>query len=134
MASENFQSNKGEVMKHLTAQEERALEAIGVFIEGEAISRARVDMGNLKSSITHKVDASDLSVQVGTNVEYAIYVEKGTGRYAEDGKGRATPWVYTNRHGDRIFTHGSKPYPFLTPAIEQNIGKIRQLAKDMMSF
>ena len=57
-----------------------ALEEIGLLAEGYAAGRCPVDTGNLRGSITHEVDAGENAVYIGTNVEYAPYVELGTSR------------------------------------------------------
>ena len=56
----------------------RALELIGMAAEGYAKDLCPVDTGNLRNSITHVVDESNGAVYIGTNVEYAPYVELGT--------------------------------------------------------
>lgn len=61
---------------------DRALEEIGLAAEGYAKRACPVDTGNLRNSITHAVASSEDAVYVGTNVEYAPYVELGT-RYAQ---------------------------------------------------
>ena len=58
----------------------RALEAVGLQAEGYAKMLCPVDTGNLRNSITHEVDSGEHAVQVGTNVEYAAYVEYGTSK------------------------------------------------------
>lgn len=73
--------NSGAVIEAKDAVVRRAMEAIGIHLEGEAAdelenSPRRVDTGRLKGSITHSSD--DRSVTVWTNVEYAIYVHFGT--------------------------------------------------------
>ena len=73
--------NSGQVLEAKDAAVRRAMEAIGIHLEGEAAdelenSPRRVDTGRLQGSITHSSD--DRSVTVGTNVEYAIYVHFGT--------------------------------------------------------
>lgn len=55
---------------------ERALEAIGITAEGYAKLKCPVDTGRLRNSISHTHDKD--SVYIGTNVEYAVYVEMGT--------------------------------------------------------
>jgi phage gpG-like protein len=50
-------------------------------VETQAKELVPVDTGNLKGSITHRVDG-DAAI-VGTNVEYAEHVEYGTSRMAE---------------------------------------------------
>lgn len=57
-----------------------ALEEIGLLAENYAARKCPVVTDNLRSSITHEVDAGDNAVYVGTNVEYAPYVELGTSR------------------------------------------------------
>ncbi len=54
------------------------LELVGAHVEGEAKTRCPVDTGNLRQSITHKVNDAEASVRIGTNVEYAAHVEFGT--------------------------------------------------------
>ena len=66
---------------------ERALEAIGLQCEGYAKMLCPVDTGNLRNSITHTTDAEGKVEYVGTNVEYAAYVEFGTS------KTRAQPYI-----------------------------------------
>lgn len=60
----------------------RALEQIGMAAEGYAKDLCPVDTGNLRNSITHVVDESNGAVYIGTNVEYAPYVELGTVKQA----------------------------------------------------
>ena len=66
----NYESNIRNVLSEIQKKKETALEAVGVLVEGEAIVRTPVDTGNLKNSITHKVDGN--MVIIGTNVEYAV--------------------------------------------------------------
>ena len=51
---------------------------IGEFVEGEAKLRCPVDTGNLRDSIKYSIDENEPAVLIGTNVEYAPYVEFGT--------------------------------------------------------
>lgn len=55
-----------------------ALEEIGLVAEGYAKRACPVDTGRLRNSITHIVDEGTRHVIIGTNVEYAQYVELGT--------------------------------------------------------
>ena len=77
--------------------------------------------GTLKRSIRTELVGSN-SVEVGSNLEYAIYVEHGTGIYAFDGAGRASspehpiPWTYRGSDGLFHTTYGVRPRPFLIPA------------------
>ena len=54
----------------------RALEKVGLTAEGYAKMKCPVDTGRLRNSITHEVNNE--TVYIGTNVEYAAYVEMGT--------------------------------------------------------
>lgn len=56
----------------------RALEWISLEAEGYAKMECPVDTGNLRNSITHTTDES--AAYIGTNVEYAPYVELGTSK------------------------------------------------------
>ena len=77
--------------------------------------------GTLKRSIRAQL-VGTTSVEVGTNLEYAVYVEHGTGIYAFDGAGRAStpehpiPWTYRGSDGLFHTTYGVKARPFLIPA------------------
>jgi len=133
MKNENFESFLPVVKKAMDKNRARALEAVGIFIEGEAITRCTVKTGNLKGSINHKV-IDDNTVVIGTNVKYAIYVEKGTGKYAEGGKGRQTPWTFVDDSGKFWITAGQKPQPFLTPAAENNANKITDLFQKYLAM
>lgn len=55
-----------------------ALEEIGLVAEGYAKRACPVDTGRLRNSITHIVDEDGKCAIIGTNVEYAPYVELGT--------------------------------------------------------
>lgn len=54
-----------------------ALESIGQEAEGYAKDDCPVDTGRLRNSIAHDVDEGEQAAYIGTNVEYAIYVEYG---------------------------------------------------------
>lgn len=103
----------------LERAKERALQRMGMEAEGFAVDLAPEDTGNLKNKITHKVDKGEDKVYIGTNVEYAAYVELGTGIYAETG-GRPTPWVYQDDEGNWHHTRGQKPQPYLRPALKDH--------------
>lgn len=103
------------------------LEEAGAFVEASARLLVAVDTGNLRSSITHKVDEQELSVRIGTPVEYAPYLEFGTGELAENGKGRKGGWYYVDDKGVGHFTRGNKPQPFLRPALLNNKSTILKI-------
>ena len=64
----------------LPEQIEQALIAIGLTAESYAKSDCPVDTGRLRNSITHEVRMNENAVYIGSNVEYAAFVEIGTQR------------------------------------------------------
>lgn len=73
-----------------------ALEEVGLVAEGYAKRACPVDTGRLRNSITHIVDEGTRHVIIGTNVEYAPYVEEGTSRM----KGKHFLRKAATGHGD----------------------------------
>ena len=104
----------------------RALERCGMQAEGYAKDLAPVDTGNLRNSITHKVVGDE--VYIGTNNEYAAYVELGTGKYADGG--RQDPWVYQDDEGRWHHTNGQRAQPYLKPAVADHQQTYRNIIKD----
>ena len=77
----------------------RALEEIGLVAEGYAKRMCPVDTGRLRNSITHALLGSTLEegVVIGTNVEYAPYVENGT----HNRTGKKFLYQAATKHADR---------------------------------
>lgn len=73
-------NNSDAILNALPEQIEKGLIAIGLVAESYAKERCPVDTGRLRNSISHAVDMSDNSAYIGTNVEYAEYVELGSSR------------------------------------------------------
>lgn len=93
-----------EVLSAMRAAALRGLEKCGLVGEGYAKKLCPVDAGNLRNSITHTVDPGEKAAYVGTDSEYAVYVEMGTGKFVTGG--RPTPWVYKDAQGNWHMTHG----------------------------
>lgn len=108
----------------------RALERCGEQAEGYAKDLAPADTGEGRNSISHKVDESEPAVYIGTNLDYMIYQELGTGKYAEGGGGRPTPWVYQDYNGNWHWTAGNPAQPFLKPAVADHAGTYRNIMED----
>ena len=106
----------------------RALERCGEQAEGYAKDLAPVDTGAGRNSISHQVDESESAVYIGTNIDYMIYQELGTGIYAEGG--RPTPWVYQDAQGNWHWTRGNQAHPFLKPAVADHPQTYRNIIKD----
>ena len=73
--SYTYKDNTDEVLAALKKAKKRGLEAIGLAAEGYAKKETPVDTGRLRNSISHATD--DEAAYIGTNVEYAPYVELG---------------------------------------------------------
>lgn len=129
--SVTFRSNAQQVRARFNAACNRALERIGLQAEGYAIDLAPVDTGRLRNSITHAVAPAEGVVYIGTNVEYAPYVELGTGKYYPGG--RPTPWAYKDAKGNVHWTVGNPAQPFLKPAVVNHLGTYRNIIKDELS-
>ena len=76
MSDVTFNNNANEVLEEFHEQIAVALETMGLVAEGYAKRLCPVDTGRLRSSITHTTDNE--AAYIGTNVEYAVYVEMGT--------------------------------------------------------
>ncbi len=84
--------------------------------------------GALKASLTYAVSLAEKTVAVGSALLYALYVELGTGIFAEKSDGRKTPWVWKDQNGKYHFTRGMKPQPFLRPAVKDHIDELKEIA------
>ena len=73
--SYTYKDNTDQVLSALEKAKKRGLEAIGLVAEGHAKKLTPVDTGRLRNSISHATD--DEAAYIGTNVEYAPYVELG---------------------------------------------------------
>ena len=75
----SFKDNTKEFLSLFSSAKERGLEAIGLAAEGHAKKELYpghgLDTGRLRNSIAHAV--YDDAAYIGTNVEYAPYVELG---------------------------------------------------------
>lgn len=89
--------------------------------------------GNLRNSITHIVqqDKEGTAAIVGSAVDYAPYVELGTGIHAKEG-GRQTPWKYQDHNGNWHTTSGMPARPYLRPAVENHVKEYRQVLADIL--
>lgn len=123
-----FKDYSAEVLNEFHDAVLRALERCGEQAEGYAKDLAPVDTGNLRNSISHKVDESEPAVYIGTNVSYAPYVELATGIYAEGG--RPTPWVYRDEEGKFHWTAGNPAKPYLAPAVKDHTKTYRDIIEN----
>ena len=114
------------------ADESKIQQQLGIacaLVERSAKMKAPKDTGALRRSITSKVDG--LTGIVFTPLEYAPFVEVGTGLFAENGAGRKdVPWNYQDDKGEWHSTRGQKPQPFMRPALNENRTEIIRIIKE----
>lgn len=110
---------------------EGALGTACALVERSAKQKAPKDNGELRRSITSKVE--DNKGIVFTPLEYAPYVEFGTGLFAESGGRMDVPWHYQDEEGEWHSTSGQKPQPFMRPALEENKALIKQILMEELT-
>ena len=105
---------------------EKAMGKACAVVEAAAKQNAPKDTGALRNSITSKVENKNGYIEgvIFTPLEYAPYVEYGTGLFAESGGRKDVPWNYQDDKGEWHSTSGQKPQPFMRPAVEDNRNKI----------
>lgn len=104
------------------------------LVEGAAKRKAPKGNGELRRSITSKVDnlGGEVVGVVFTPLEYAPYVEYGTGIFAEEEGRTDVPWHYQDDEGEWHSTNGMKPHPFMRPAYNENRPQIKRILKEGM--
>ena len=110
---------------------EEALGTCCALVEKSAKQKAPKDTGALRRSITSKVEGNQGIIF--TPLEYAPYVEYGTGLFAESGGRKDVPWNYQDDEGKWHSTSGQKPQPFMRPALEENKQLIKQILKEELT-
>ena len=102
------------------------------LVERSAKQNAPKGVGELRRSITSKVEQNGNELQgvVFTPLEYAPYVEFGTGLFAEEGGRQDVPWHYKDDEGQWHTTSGMKPHPFMRPALDENREQIIRIIKE----
>ena len=105
-------------------------------VERDAKKKAPKNTGELKRSITSKVENEGRQVvgEVFTPLEYAPYVEYGTGLFAEKGGRKDVPWHYMDEKGEWHSTNGQRPQPFMRPALQENRERILEYIKAGVKF
>ncbi|HOA84003.1 MAG TPA: HK97 gp10 family phage protein [Thermodesulfovibrio thiophilus] len=130
------------LQEKLQKLEGKAREGVVKVLDDSALAVLRsaqikcpVDTGNLRASLTKEVNKEKLYAIVGTKIEYAPYVEYGTGIFGlrktrltkAPPPGALEDWA--KKHGFEsgyivsraIFRAGGvRPHPYLRPAYEEN--------------
>lgn len=127
--------NTAEVLSKLGDIKTKILTMIGIKAEGyakklcpvgtpESTGKKGYRGGTLRNSITFNVEGD--VVAIGTNVEYAPYVELGTGPYFEP----PPEWEhFESTKGSGIGKGYVRPRPYLRPAIENHKKEYEDIAK-----
>ena len=116
-----------------TKKLEAAMKKACALVEGEAKKNAPKGTGELRRSIESKtqVEGKEVTGVVFTPLEYAPYIEYGTGLFAESGNGRKdVPWHYKDDKGEWHSTSGMHPHPFMRPALDDNRDKVMNIIKE----
>ena len=111
-----------------TTNLEGALGKACAIVEASAKKKAPKDSGNLRRSITSKVENNE--GVIFTPLFYAPYVEYGTGLFAESDGRTDVPWNYQDDKGNWHSTSGMKPQPFMRPALYENREEILRILKE----
>lgn len=111
---------------------EKQLKKACALVEKSAKKNAPKGTGELRRSITSKieVEGDDLVGVVYTPLEYAPYVEYGTGLFAEEGGRTDVPWRYQDEKGEWHTTSGQAPQPYMRPALNENREQILEILKE----
>lgn len=127
--------NMEEVLDSVIDENEltRAIGRACALVERKAKEKAPKDTGALRRSITSEVvqEGGEIVGHVFTPLEYAPYVEYGTGLFAESGNGRKdVPWSYQDDQGNWHSTSGQHPQPFMRPALNESREEILRILKE----
>lgn len=103
--SVTIEDHSDECLEFLDVIVYTALEKCGLVAEGYAKRLCPVDTGRLRNSITHTtVSEGETVTYVGTNVEYAPYVELGTLR--------------------------TRAQPFIKPSVADHVSEYKRIIED----
>ena len=114
------------------------LEKASALVERSAKEKVPVDTGRLRQSIASEIQTT--KARIGSNLTYAPFVEFGTRPHFPP-LAAMQPWAVrhgfpTGRQGAflvarAISIHGTKPRPYLFPALEENKSEIEGLLKEL---
>lgn len=108
-----------DLKKQLPEETEKLINDTLNYIRFEIITnitkQGAIDTGELRSSVELKNDKN--TGEVAVKAPHSVYVEYGTGIYAEGG-GRTTPWkYYYPKINSFVVTSGMRPRPYFRPAV-----------------
>ena len=105
------------------------------LVERSAKQKAPKGTGELQRSITSKVENTGNGAIgiVFTPLEYAPYIEFGTGLFAEEGGRQDVPWCYQDDEGEWHSTSGMHPRPYMRPALNENREQIKRILEEAIT-
>ena len=122
------EDHSADVLRELESLKLKALADCGVKMTEFAQKLAPVDTGELQKSIWSTVEPDESAVYVGTNNEYAKYVELGTGKYAKEGGTTKERWVYFDeKDGKFHMAFPQKPKNFIRRAVANNVKTYKRI-------
>lgn len=116
------------------AQYRKAMGKACALVERAAKKKCPKGTGELRRSITSKIEGDGLGIKgiVYTPLEYAPYVEYGTGLFAESGGRQDVPWHYQDDAGEWHSTSGMHPHPYMRPALNENRQEINRIFREAL--
>ena len=103
----------------------------GLVFESAAKENCPVgETGNLRERITTQAIDNN-TVSIGTNVDYAIPVEYGTGPKGDPEVPHTSKkyWRFKAPDGHWVTSHGQAPQPFMRPAFRQHKDKALEVIR-----
>lgn len=158
-----LEDHSGEVLKAMDDALQRGLEKCGLVAESYAKklvnSPGKKGTGYLRNSITHTVSMEEKAMYIGSDVEYASFIEVGTGVYGpahtsgywvyvvggdKDKRGKGSGKRYTLEEAKRIvamlrsqdppveayYSNGQPAKPFIKPAVADHADKYMKILRD----
>lgn len=134
-------NNIPRVLMHLEEAEERTLQQIGEAAVSHTQQRVPIDTGALRDSYMYDVDADNHQVRVGSPLEYAPFVELGTGpnyeqppdwvtNYAQQGHHAVDPWWYLDDNGEWQQGWFVSARPHLRPAFLDHVDEYIRIFRE----
>lgn len=127
-----FQDNSKEVKRQIRNTGVAAMTKAAGIVENNIKPLVPVDTGGTRDHISHVVTdkGSEVLARIGSPHKHAIYLEFGTGEFAENGAGRKGGWVYKGPDGKFYFTRGMRPRPFIRPGFRMSKSAIQKTVGD----
>lgn len=125
-----FKDNRIEVKKAMNDKAIKFLYEAKNSLASQTQLNTPEQTGDLKRSFGEDsyVDEDKLIAYIGSRLQYAIWVEMGTGEHAVNGNGRKGGWIYKDEQGKSHYTRGMKPKRMLYKAKQIKGKKIQEQA------